>query len=51
MKVLLITPKFTNDINKAFNLPTSPFGGWIDGLLFRTHNEYALVDEGLNIKR
>lgn len=38
MKVLLITPKFTNDINKAFNLPTSPFGGWIDGLLFNLKN-------------
>ena len=33
MKVLLICPKFPFDINKYFNLPVEPYGGWIDGML------------------
>lgn len=33
MKILLITPKFPNNLACLFNLTTTPFGGWIDGLV------------------
>lgn len=33
MKILLIIPKLPNDICQFLNLPTNPFGGWIDGVV------------------
>lgn len=33
MRLLLVTPKFPNDLSGLFNLPSNPFGGWIDGLV------------------
>jgi hypothetical protein len=33
MKILLITPKFPNDLACLFKIEKNPFGGWIDGLV------------------
>ena len=33
MKVLILCPKFPFDVNKYFDIPLDPYGGWIDGLL------------------
>lgn len=38
MKILLITPKFPSSLLPLFNLQTSPFGGWIDGLIKNLEN-------------
>jgi glycosyltransferase involved in cell wall biosynthesis len=46
MKILLITPKFPNDLARLFNLTTTPFGGWIDGLV---NNLNKFDDISLNI--
>lgn len=37
MKLLLITPKFPNNLSGLFDLSTNPFGGWIDGLVSNLH--------------
>ncbi len=33
LKILLIVPKFPNNIASLFNFEINPFGGWIDGLV------------------
>lgn len=43
MKILLLCPKFPFDINKNFDIPLDPYGGWIDGLLSELQN-YKDID-------